>query len=277
MTNEQLAELIGQGGNNNLLPLLWEKMRYLYRMWSGKYYSTHKERCDLCGVTVQDLQQESYLSMLDAVRAYHIRSEEHKDTLFSSFCLFPFKNHAAELIGIRTRSGYNEPLNQCRNSLDDPLTDKDGENDDTLMTLIPDNESEQPFRDIEETDYRRFFRETVADTLKDNPRELETIERRFYNGEFLGQIAADMGVSLERIRQIEYKALKRLRKSKAIRDFQEISCYKKVSVSSFLSTRVSAVEKVVEELEWRQKVIDRNYEKFKSELICKEIKKQVKC
>lgn len=256
MTNEQLAELIGQGGNDELLPLLWEKMRKLYILWSGKYYTAHKERCDLCGITADDIRQESYLSMLEAVKAYTSRSDEHRETLFSTFCHFPFKKHATKLIGMHTSRTRNEPLNQHITSLDNPLTDKNGETDDTLLTLIPDNEAEQPFRDIENADYSRLIRETVAEELKENPKELDVIERRYYNGETLTQIAADYEVTHERIRQIEYKALRRLRKSKAIRNFQEISCYKHVSISSYQRTHISAVEKVVEERERKQKEIN---------------------
>ena len=266
MTNEQLAELIGQGGNDELLPLLWEKMRKLYIQWSGKYYTAHKERCDLCGVTADDIRQESYLSMLDAVKSYASHTEEHTDTAFTSYCLYPFKTHAAELIGIRTRSAYNEPLNQYITSLDNPLTDKDGETDDTLLTLIPDNEAEQPFRDIENADYSRLIRETVAKELKEKPKELDVIERRYYKGETLTHIAADYEVSRERIRQIEYKALRRLRNSKAIRNFQEISYYKHVSVNSYQRTRISAVEKVVEERERKLKEINAHIDRLIAEM-----------
>lgn len=256
MTNEQLAELIGQGGNDELLPLLWEKMRKLYIQWSGKYYTAHKERCDLCGITADDIRQESYLSMLEAVKAYTSRSDEHRETLFSTFCHFPFKNHATKLIGMHTSRTRNEPLNQYITSLDNPLTDKNGEIGDTLLTLIPDNEAEQPFRDIEEADYCRLIRETVAEILKDRPREIEVIERRYYNGESQMSIAADSGVSHARISQIEAKALRKLRNSPQMKAFAEIGYYKHVTVSSYQRTHISAVEKVVEERERKQKEIN---------------------
>lgn len=253
MTNEQLAELIGQGGNDELLPLLWEKMRKLYIQWSGKYYSAHKERCDLSGITADDIRQESYLSMLDAVKAYASRPEEHTGTAFISFCQYPFKNHAAALIGVRTTRTRNEPLNRYRGDIDSPLDGIDGE---TIGTTTPDPEAEQPFRDIEEADYCRLIRETVAETLKDRPREIEVIERRYYNGESQMSIAADSGISHARISQIEAKALRKLRNSPQIRAFAEIGYYKRVTVSSYQRTHISAVEKVVEERERKRKSID---------------------
>ena len=158
MTNEQLAQLIGQGGNDELLPLLWEKMRKLYIGWSGSFYNAHKERCDNCGVTVDDLRQEGYLSMLEAVKAYASRTDEHNDTLFTSYCSYPFKTYAAELIGIRTTRTRNEPLNRYRGDIDSPLDGIEGE---TIGTTTPDPEAEQPYRAVEQADYCRVVRETV--------------------------------------------------------------------------------------------------------------------
>ena len=44
MTNEQLAELIGQGGNDELIPLLWEKVRRLVYMQCDRIYRRAPER-----------------------------------------------------------------------------------------------------------------------------------------------------------------------------------------------------------------------------------------
>lgn len=68
MNNERLAALIGEGGNDELLPLMWEKMRKLFKLWADKFYTGHKARCDLCGVTNSDLFQECYFVMLEAIR-----------------------------------------------------------------------------------------------------------------------------------------------------------------------------------------------------------------
>ncbi len=233
MTNEQLAELIGQGGNDELLPLLWEKVKKLYRMWADKYYTQYKSRCDLCGVTADDLRQEAYLSMLEAVKAYTNRPEEHKDTAFTSYCFYPFKNHAAELIGMRTQRGRDEALNCLRSSLDEPLADKDGDTSATISEIIPDPEAEQPFRAIEQSDYCRTVREAVASTLEATPRELEVIKRRYYDNEFLSTIAADMGISGERVRQLKTMALRRLRKSRELQQLAETNYYFHVGLSSF--------------------------------------------
>lgn len=265
MTTEQLAELIGQGGNDELLPLLWEKTRKLYRTWADKYYIAHKERCDLCGVTADDIRQESYLSMLDAVKAYASRTEEHTDTAFTSYCLFPFKNHAAALIGVRTTRTRNEPLNRYRGDIDSPLDGIDGDSSETIGTTTPDPEAEQPYRDIEQADYCRSIREAVSHVLEEKPKELEVIERRYYGSELLGDIAVSMGVSKERIRQMQATALRKLRNSRELKALAEIGYYKHVSVNSFQRTHISAVEKIAEERERRYNEFKRRLEEYRKQ------------
>lgn len=265
MTNEQLAELIGQGGNEELLPLLWEKMRKLYIQWSGKYYTAHKNRCELCGVSADDLRQEAYLSMLEAVKAYNSRPDEHKDSLFTSYCLYPFNNHAAELIGVRTTRERNEALNITHSSLDEPLDYGDGDTSATIGDIIPDQEAEKPFRDIEQEDYCRTVRELVAAVLDEKPREHDVIKRRYYDNETLSTIAADMGVSGERVRQLEKVALRRLRKSPEFMSFAEINFYRHVSFNHFCRTHKSAVEEIAEKREKERKAIELMIEKLLAE------------
>ena len=257
MTNEQLAQLIGQGGNDELLPILWEKMRRLYSLWSDRYYRLNKERCDTCGVMPEDLKQERYLALLESVRAYANRPAEQENNLFTSYCFYPFKNHAAQLTGIR--QGRNEPLNRPCDSLDRTLTDKEGDTDTTVGDLIPDNEAEKPFREIEQSDFCRKVREQVAAVLTEKPTALEVIERRYYKGETLTEIAADMGVTGERVRQLEREALRLLRKSKALQNFCEISFFNHTSLGCFRRSGCSSVERIAERREKRWGEVEQLY------------------
>lgn len=50
MTNEQLAAFIKQGGNDELIPILWERIRKLMYMKSDKVYSALQNRFIRCGV-----------------------------------------------------------------------------------------------------------------------------------------------------------------------------------------------------------------------------------
>ena len=105
MTNEHIAALIGEGGNDELLPLLWEKMLRFYRMAAQKYERLHSVRCAQCGVTYEDILQESYFAMLDSIKAYNERTPEQAALRFISFCGCPFRTRASALIGMRTKAG----------------------------------------------------------------------------------------------------------------------------------------------------------------------------
>ena len=50
MTNEQLAAFIKQGGNDELIPILWERIRKLMYMKSDKVYGALESRFIQCGV-----------------------------------------------------------------------------------------------------------------------------------------------------------------------------------------------------------------------------------
>lgn len=68
LTNEELAEQI-QGGNKQLIPELWERVKRLMFKLSYAYYKQHIDRCAFAGVALEDLQQESFCAFMNAVYA----------------------------------------------------------------------------------------------------------------------------------------------------------------------------------------------------------------
>ena len=97
-------------------------------------------------------------------------------------------------------------------SLDGSIVNDDGEDSIDRYSLIAD-ESER----VEDVVAREFLREDLLDILSNPPfseKEKEVIEKRFgFNGPVLTleEIGKEMGVTRERIRQIEAKAIKKLR------------------------------------------------------------------
>ena len=98
-------------------------------------------------------------------------------------------------------------------SLHRPLGD---EQDSELGDLIPDEEAQAPSEHVNEV----LLTRDVAAALNDlPPREAEVLRLRFglvepyHDGQTLEAIAQKMGVSRERVRQIERRALRRLRAS----------------------------------------------------------------
>lgn len=55
MTNEMLAQFIQEGGNDELIPILWEKVRKLLYVKADRFYSLYKSACDGSGVDVWDI------------------------------------------------------------------------------------------------------------------------------------------------------------------------------------------------------------------------------
>lgn len=84
----------------------------------------------------------------------------------------------------------------------------------------------------EGNEYSELFRENVRTTLENShltPRELEVIKYRFgfYNDRIykLEEIGKMFGVTRERVRQIEYKALKKLRHNRVFKSFDPSTNY----------------------------------------------------
>lgn len=212
MTNEALAALIGAGGNDELLPVLWDKMRNFYRMQAGKYATRYREQCARYGVTAADLQQEGYLSMLEAVKAY---AGKDTDAAFITFCGYHFSNKCASLIGIR--AGHtSDALNRCYVSLNEPLEDKSGGEDAERGDFIEDKEAGAAFDDLERRDQSERVREAVRKALTDE-KECYTFEQYYFEGQTLEQIAAAAGLSLESVQRAKSSAYRRLQSNPAMR------------------------------------------------------------
>lgn len=99
MTNEQLAEFIQQGGNDELLPLLWEKTHKLVYMHCSRLYNGNIERFKRHGIDEWDLKQSAYEGFLAAVKAYN----PEKGYKFNTYLLYHLKNVVRGLIGVSGR------------------------------------------------------------------------------------------------------------------------------------------------------------------------------
>ncbi|TAK30081.1 MAG: sigma-70 family RNA polymerase sigma factor [Chloroflexota bacterium] len=111
------------------------------------------------------------------------------------------------------RKTFQQPV-----SLDSPLSDETGSQ---LSDLIPDNDALQPVDVVA----KRALRDHMAEALEGlTPRERTVLELRFGLGEgtcqTLEQIGVRLGVTRERVRQIEVEALARLRQEGSVRQLR---------------------------------------------------------
>lgn len=212
MDNEKLADIIHQGGADELIPVLWEKVRKLVYMHSEKFYRLNKDLCDRRGVEVWDIKQKSYNAFLKALKAFDI-SKGYK---FTTYLKMPFKNAVNDLLG-RSKQLKNEPLNNCQ-SLNKPVGLPDG-SETEFGELIPDKNS----LDFVERMETLSEYETIHQIVKQLPEPCKSVvNKHYFQGVTFTAIADEMGFSKERIRQIHLRALKILRNNK---DLQEIYGY----------------------------------------------------
>lgn len=209
MTNELLAEYIQQGGNDELIPILWEKVRKLLYMKSESLYRLHKDSCSRRGVEAWDIKQASYTAFLEAIKAYKPESGNK----FTSYLNYPFKNAVNELLGLRTSRTTNEPLNNST-SLDKPIDESSDGDVISLLDTIADDTS-LDFIDNMET---AAIGETVRAVVETLPERYKSvIQARYWEGLTLQAIADRLSVSCENVRGREAKALRILRSNKIIR------------------------------------------------------------
>lgn len=207
MTNEQLATFIQEGGNDELTPLLWDKVRKFVYQQAGIYYETHTAICNRRGVELWDLKQAGYLAFLEAVKGFKADSGYK----FLSFIHYPLQTAFQDVLGTRTQSGREEPLNNCT-SLDKPIKEEDGET--TLGELQADEQSTDFIEKLEGAMCSEIIRAEV-DTLPDQ--QAEVIKLFYFEGLTLSEIGTRYGVSTERARQIRAKAERTLRANKILR------------------------------------------------------------
>lgn len=205
MTNEQLAEFIQQGGNDELIPILWNNVKNLVYMLSDKIYKAHSEHFKRYGVEQWDVRQTSYTAFLNAIKGFK-PEQEYK---FTSYLNYPIKTAIS-----RELLKGNDVLNNCT-SLDVPLRQSDNSEDTaTLQETIPDTASNDFIEDIDN--------ESIAGVLWAAVGKLKAVQQdviiaRYRENKTFKDVAECLGVSLERVRQIEHAALRELRKNKTIK------------------------------------------------------------
>lgn len=204
MTNEELAQGIKEG-DTSLLGPLWERnLGLIYRL-SRRYAPNPRERGTV--IDWDDIGQAGFLALLDAVNAYDPASGNR----FTSYLRFSVLRQMGFLFGWRRKPPFVS-------SLDEPIAGEDEEL--TLEGIIPDPQAAQAFEDAEEGIYLGELREAISGALGRLPeREAEIVRRRQLGGETLETAAAAIGVTRERVRQIEAKALGKLRRDRAFRQF----------------------------------------------------------
>lgn len=236
MTNEELAIKI-KAGDDALLPQLWEQCEGFIRKEACRWARAFEDRPD---IDADDLTQSGYFALLNAVQRF-----EPARGGFISVLAMTLKTAFADACGMRTQQQRQDPLTKSPLRLDSPIP---GDDDDiTFGDTIPDPNN--CYEDVEEKLYQEYVSKTchkAVDSLSN--RQKEFIELHFFNNMTQKDIAAQQGISFQRVRQIIVNGLHHIRNSAFSPELEKIyysSCnyYSGVGAAAFRRTNTSSVER----------------------------------
>lgn len=208
LTNEQLVELYQKGDEEALNKLLMANKGLLYKIAYKIKLLTMKDHID-----VEDLIQEGYLALI-------INANTFDTTKGFKFTTYAFKGVYQRMYrfiyGTSSREKGNAKLNDCT-SLNTPI----GENNDMEL----EDTLEDPTDFMEEVERKLYIDKLHQDLLiamneVNTPQEIKALKYRYINNKTYEEIGALLGVSRNRARDIEARALRQLRKAKILKRYK---------------------------------------------------------
>lgn len=234
-----------QGGAVERIPELWGMVERLVkkRAW---LMLTEINRPT---IEVDDLVQSGFIAFLYAVERY----DPAGGAKFSTYLCLCLKNAFGECLGIRTEKQKNDPINWAV-SLSNPLADD--KDSGKLFDIVPDPDADIPMEMVEEKLWHKQMHEAVEAALlalPDNQRQV--LQMLYWQEKTLQEAAEVYGVSYERIRQIEAKALRVLRQPKNacnLLPFYRYDFYAHTGLTAFRQSGLTVQERYVIATEERQ-------------------------
>lgn len=212
MTNEQLA-LNVQNGNRAALTELWGAVRPLLFSLAWRFYTRQgKERCSQRGVALEDLQQESFFALCDAVQAYR----PEKGYQFTTYLHYATENRFKACMGIQ---GKGDALNHA-DRLERPIPgDEEGRKQ---GETLPDEEAEAALFAVDDRQEQAHFRNVLEQALGELSVVQEAVLRhRFTQRHTRQQTAQALHITPQEVRREEARALQLLRGKPAVLHLRE--------------------------------------------------------
>lgn len=184
--NEELAYRIQQG-QKEYIPQLWDQSKRFAYLQARKYYTEKKDLCTVAGVTLEDLEQQSYFAFVQAIE-YYSPASGYK---FLTFLRYPLQKEFNSITGMRTASGRKSIL-KAAVSLEQPLTSDDEEL--TLEDITEDCTATQAFTDCIERIYQEELHEALQDCLdRLTERQRKVITCVYYGNMTYAEAAKEAG------------------------------------------------------------------------------------
>ena len=212
MTNEQLAWNV-QNGNRAALTELWGAVRPLLFSLAWKFYTRQgKERCAQRGVTLEDLQQESFFALCDAVQAYR----PEKGYQFTTYLHYATENRFKACMGIQ---GKGDALNHA-DRLERPIPgDEEGRKQ---GETLPDEEAEAALFAVDDRQEQAHFRNVLEQALGElSVAQSAVLRHRFIYRHTRQHTAEALHITPQEVRREEARALQLLRGKPAVLHLRE--------------------------------------------------------
>ena len=224
-TNAALAALAA-AGNSFALGQLWEiNQGFLHRLF-WQWYSKNKATADEHGLTLEDFDQEAFFAIRSAAQAYAPAKGS-----FLTLLSYYVQNQINRVVcgehcrtcttadGKQIRLSAN-PLDDCT-SLDTPLDSTDAESC-TLGDIQQDPAASQAFQTAEDELYTEELHAALEEALSKLPeRTAHVLRCRYYAQQTLQAVGNELGVSRDRVRQIECKGIWELQKLPSLQRWHE--------------------------------------------------------
>lgn len=248
MTNEELA-VQAQAGDKGAISQLWSQIKGIVFLRLTRYYNRNPDRFTRCGVTMDDLEQEGFFAVLEAVKSFN----PAKGWKFASWLNYPLQNQVNTILGTRNGRIKHIPLNECY-SLDEPA-DEESENL-TLGDSVEDQTALDAFQDAENRAYNSQLHDTLDICLSFLEKPMErAIRGQYYENKSLKELGQELSVNYQYVRTLKNNGLRKLRWGKSRRLLLEYAdeiisggACKSVGFLSW-SSRGSVEETTVEYLE----------------------------
>lgn len=216
--NAALAALAA-AGNSVALGQLWEINKSLLHRLFWKWYGQpqNKAAADNAGLTLEDFDQESFFAVQAAAKAYDPSKGAFSTRL--GYCVQKCISDALcgehrktkKLDDGRTVAVSANPLNACT-SLDAPL-DSDDEGSSTLGDIQEDPAASAAMQAAEDEIYTQELHAALEEAMSKLPERYgDVLRRRYYEGKSMGAVGQEIGISWERVRQMESKSFRMLNK-----------------------------------------------------------------
>lgn len=242
MENERLA-LLSQQGERQALGKLWEGLRPLLFSLAWKFYQKQgKERCSFHGITLEDLQQEAFFALWDAVQAY----KPEKGYQLTTYLHYATENRFRACMGIQ---GKLDALNHA-DRLERPIPGDDEGRE--QGDVIPDEQAERELLNVDEKAEQAHFHNVLEQALG----ELSVVQgavlrHRFTRKYTRQQTAETLHITPQQVRREEARALQLLRRKPSVlclrEEILETAAYHGTGWFSWYFERGSVEERIIEQ------------------------------